>query len=261
MRAAPTFGEVVIRRAEPVMGTVVSFDVRPRGLSYGLTREALRQACSLLHRADNVFSLYRSDSPLSQLRTGELSLADCPPEVADVLALCELARDQSGGWFDPWAMPSGFDPTGLVKGWAAARAADSLHDAGVGAAMVNAAGDISVFGRPAPSRPWRVGIRSPDAPNLMLCVVETGGAVATSGNYERGPHVLDVRTGTVAAAALSATVCGPELIFADAFATGLLAAGEAGFAAVREAGYEALIARADGSQANTPAFPFADRTV
>ena len=28
------------------------------------------------------------------------------------------ARDASGGWFDPWAMPGGYDPTGLVKGWA-----------------------------------------------------------------------------------------------------------------------------------------------
>ena len=27
----------------------------------------------------------------------------------------------SGGWFDPWAMPGGVDPTGLVKGWAVDR--------------------------------------------------------------------------------------------------------------------------------------------
>jgi hypothetical protein len=31
---------------------------------------------------------------------------------------CEAAREASDGWFDPWAMPGGYDPTGLVKGWA-----------------------------------------------------------------------------------------------------------------------------------------------
>jgi thiamine biosynthesis lipoprotein ApbE len=59
---------------------------------------------------------------------------------------------------------------------------------------------------------------------------------------------------------LSATVCGPDLTFADAFATGLLAAGEPGFPDVRRAGYEALVVRTDGSCAHTPAFPFAGAT-
>ncbi len=258
MSAGATTGQVIIRRAEPVMGTVVSFDVRPRGLPYELTREALAEACAVLHRADEVFSLYKPDSPLSRLRRGDVTVAGCPPEMAEVLALCEQARDQSGGWFDPWAMADGVDPTGLVKGWAAAWAAVALREAGVGAAMVNAAGDISVFGAPEPARPWRVGVRSPDAPSRLVCVVETDGAVATSGSYERGPHVHDVRTGAPASTALSATVCGPDLTFADAFATGLLAAGEAGFAAVRAAGYEALIVGPDGSRAHTAAFPFAD---
>ncbi len=56
-------------------------------------------------------------------------------------------------------------------------------------------------------------------------------------------------------AALSATVCGPDLAFADAFATGLLAAGEAGFEAVTLAGYEALIMLPGGGGVSTPEFP------
>jgi FAD:protein FMN transferase len=250
-------GEVIVRHAEPVMGTVVSFDVRPRGMPYAETHEALTRACSVLHRADEVFSLYKPESPLSRLWRGELTIADSPPEVGEVLTLCEQARDQSGGWFDPWAMPGGVDPTGLVKGWAGRQAAEVLRYAGVGAGLVNAAGDIAAFGRPAPAFLWRIGVRSPHARDLLLCVVETEGAVATSGSYERGEHVLDVRTGGPASAALSATVCGPDLSFADAFATGLLAAGDAGFAAVQQAGYEALIVRPDGSRAHTPAFPLA----
>ena len=239
------------------MGTVVSFDVRPRGLAYARTRTALARACDILHRADDVFSLYRPETPLSRLRRGELTLADCPPEVSDVLALCERARDLSDGWFDPWALGGGVDPTGLVKGWAAHQAAQALQEAGVGASMVNAAGDLVVFGQPSRAGRWRVGVRSPEHPDRLLCIVDADGAVATSGSYERGEHVRDVRTGGPAAGAMSATVCGADLAIADALATGLLAAGEAGLDPVVGAGYEALIVRCDGDVAQTRGFPLA----
>ena len=57
---------------------------------------------------------------------GEIGLEEAPPEVAEVLELCRRAREASDGWFDPWAMPGGVDPTGLVKGWAVERALDEL---------------------------------------------------------------------------------------------------------------------------------------
>jgi thiamine biosynthesis lipoprotein len=253
-------GEVVFRHAEPVMGTVISFDVRPHGLAYERTRTAIDRACALLHRADAIFSLYRPDSPLSRLRRGELRLEDCPREMPEVLALCERAREDSAGWFDPWAMSGSFDPTGLVKGWAADRAAAVLQQAGVGAAMVNAAGDIAVFGRPGPDRGWRIGVRAVQAHDRLLCTVDVEAAIATSGSYERGDHVRDPRTGAPASGAASATVCGPDLAFADAFATGLLAAGEPGLEAVHRAGYTALIVEPDGTELHTEAFPFATAT-
>ena len=247
-------GEVIFRHAEPVMGTVVSFDVRPQGLAYEHTTAPIARACTVLHDADDMFSLYRPDTPLSRLRRGEL-VAARPSEIDDVLALCTRARELSGGWFDPWELPGGVDPTGLVKGWAARQAAVALKDAGVGAAMLNAAGDIVTFGRPAPGRMWRVGVRAPEAPDRLLCVVTADGAVATSGSYERGDHVCDVRRGGPARGTVSATVCGPDLAFADAFATGLLAAGPAGVDAVRAAGYEALLVLPGGRRSVTDGFP------
>jgi FAD:protein FMN transferase len=250
-------GEVLFRHAEQVMGTVVSFDVRPGALRYEQTQRAIAQACRVLHRADEIFSLYRAESPLSRLRSGELSLLDCPVEVAEVLALCEQARQRSNGWFDPWALPGGLDPTGLVKGWAAQQAADTLGKAGVDGAMVNAAGDIAMFGAPLPTQSWRIGVRSPDRPDRLLCVVAGAPAVATSGSYERGAHIRDVIRGREASAAVSATVCGEDLAFADAFATGLVAAGEEGLPALRRAGYEALLVLPGGEEVHTPGFPFA----
>jgi thiamine biosynthesis lipoprotein len=255
MGVVASTGAFIIRRAEPVMGTVVSFDVRPQGIPAVRARAALREACHVLHRADATFSLYRPDSAMSQVRRGRLSLDDAPAEIAEVLGLCAQVRDMSDGWFDPWAMPGGIDPTGLVKGWAAGRAVSVLCAAGVGAAMINAAGDIGVFGEPGSQRPWRIGVRSSDAPDELCCVVEPTGAVATSGQYERGPHVVNPKTGKPADTVRSATVCGSDLAVADALATGLLAAGAAGLAMVAAAGYEAMIIGADKVLRHTDGFP------
>jgi thiamine biosynthesis lipoprotein ApbE len=52
-------------------------------------------------------------------------------------------------------------------------------------------------------------------------------------------------------------VCGPDLAFADAFATGLVAAGESGLDAVAHAGYEALLVRPDGTITHSAGFPLA----
>jgi thiamine biosynthesis lipoprotein len=196
---------------------------------------------------------------MSRLRRGELSVGEAPGEIAEVLNICAEAKRMSGGWFDPWGMPGGVDPTGLVKGWAAQRAADALRDGGAEAAMVNAAGDIVTFGEPEPRRPWRVGIRDPRAPDRIAWVVAArDGAVATSAAYERGDHVLDPHTGTPARASLSATVTGPDLTLADALATGLFTAGVAGLELIDVLpGYSALVVEPGGEARLTREFPLA----
>jgi thiamine biosynthesis lipoprotein len=154
-------------------------------------------------------------------------------------------------------MPGGVDPTGLVKGWAAQQAADTLRKAGAEAAMVNAAGDIVTFGEPEPGRAWQVGIRDPHRPDRIAWVVAVGdGAVATSAAYERGGHVLDPHAGASARASLSATVTGPNLTLADALATGLFAAGAAGLPLIDALpGYDALVVDPEGETLATDEFP------
>ena len=44
--------------------------------------------------------MWKPDSEMSRLARGELMLADCHPDIADVLGLCEHARADSGGAFD-----------------------------------------------------------------------------------------------------------------------------------------------------------------
>ena len=246
---------LILRHAEPVMGTVVSFDLRPQGLAFTQTRQALREACAQLHEVDRVFSLYRNDSPLQRVRHRRLALHDALREISEVLALCDHARTLSDGAFDPWALPGGVDPTGLVKGWAAEQAAAILKHAGVGAAMINAAGDITTFGRPTPDRRWQIGVRAPDAADRLICVAESAGATATSGQYERMDHILDPLTGQPAHAARSATVSGASLAMADALATALIVRGPDALPAVLSAGYDALLIDPAGHMTSTPEFP------
>jgi FAD:protein FMN transferase len=254
-----------IRHLENVMGTVVTIDVyagwelAPEEAAE--VRRQLARACAALQHADEVFSTWRPGSPVSRLRAGEIHVTQAPAELAGVLERCAAARELSRGWFDPWAMPGGVDPTGYVKGWAAQQALAALTAPCITGAMVNAAGDIASSGMPAPGQPFRVAIADPAAPRRIAEIAELTGAtraIATSGTYERGNHLIDPHARQPAAPVASASVTGPDLGLADALATAVAVAGEAGLAFVEPIdGYEALIIGFDGRRRWTRRFPFA----
>jgi thiamine biosynthesis lipoprotein len=178
--------------------------------------------------------------------------------MALVLELCEQARVLSQGWFDPWAMPGGFDPTGLVKGWAVEQALAILRLAGVDAAIVNGGGDIAVLGLPKDAHAWRIGVRHPWRPEALACVLETDRAVATSGCYERGPHLIHPRDGRMLFRTASATVVGSSLPLCDAMATALVVADDDGPEIARSLeGYEAYMIGVDGKENATEGIVFA----
>ena len=106
-----------------------------------------------------------------------------------------MARDLSDGWFDPWAMPGGVDPTGYVKGWAAQQALAELRADGICGAIVNAAGDVASSGGMGAGVPFRIGIADPFSPRQLAAIIDLTGAVATSGCYERGQHLIDPFSG------------------------------------------------------------------
>ena len=97
-------------------------------------------------------------------------------------------------------------------------------------------------GEASPGHRWRVGIRHPDQPDKVAAVLAVrDGAVATSGTYERGDHIVDPRTGQPARGLRSLTVVGPRLGFVDAYATAAFVMGLAGLAWVAtHPGHEAL---------------------
>jgi len=240
-----------VRHHEEVMGTVVSFEVT--SADGARSRDAIARACRRLHELDAVLSLWIPESPMSRVRAGVLPLDAAPPEITEVLTLCRGAVALSEGWFDPWAMPGGVDPTGLAKGWALEQAIAVLAESGCEAAMCNGGGDVALLGAPPGSTSWRIGIQHPWRRDALAAAIEaTAGAVATSGSYERGAHLVDPRTGEPALVAASATVVGPSLAIADALATALAVGGDPVLDAVRRLdGYDAYLIRLDGSEAST----------
>ncbi|NUP35475.1 MAG: FAD:protein FMN transferase [Streptomyces sp.] len=242
-----------VRHVEHAMGTVFSFDIRdPATPAIG---RALEEAVAWLHHVDEVFSTYRPDSAISRLGRGELSVERCGPEVAEVLGLCEAAARATDGWFSHTA-GGRLDPSGMVKGWAVERASRILYGAGAHNTCVNGGGDIQLRGEAAPGVPWRVGIAHPLRPGALCAVVTGRGgglAVATSGTAERGPHVLDPRTGEPATALASLTLTGPGLTWTDALATAAFAMGPAARAWTEALeSHQALGVTAEGALWQTP---------
>jgi thiamine biosynthesis lipoprotein len=211
----------MIRHGEPVMGTVVSFAVEPHAHPLVKIEQALIQACQTLHELDATWSTWKTESPLSCWRRGQ---GPGPEVLPEIIARCQLAAELSHGAFDPWQAAGGFDPTGLIKGWAGQHIADQLIAAGIVSGMVNAAGDITVFGPGPAGRAWAAGISDPRSPNHLVARVEITQALASSGRYQHGDHIWN-RTGHPARAASAASVVGPDLALADALATAAIVDG------------------------------------
>jgi FAD:protein FMN transferase len=241
-------------RAEPVMGTVVSLDVR--GTPEEIARAACARVIEWLHDVDRRFSTYRPDSEISRIDSGELPPAAASADVRWVLERCESLRRETGGAFDARA-DGRLDPSALVKGWAAQRGAEILADAGLTDFAINAGGDVVVRGGALPERVWRVGIRHPRDPLAVAGAIRvTHTAVAASGTYERGDHIFDPRSGARPSDVLAVTVVGPDLALADAYSTAAFA-----LDVDRPAwtlgldGYEAMTILADDQVLCRPGFP------
>jgi thiamine biosynthesis lipoprotein len=226
------------------MGTAFTIDIRDAGR----WDDAIVEVISWLHRVDAVFSTYRSDSDISRIRRGELRVIDADPEVGTVLELCAKVQTSTGGYFT--ATPNGrLDPTGLVKGWAIERASELLRQHGSANHAVNGGGDLQLAGEAAFGHPWRVGIADPrNRSRIMTVVTGRDFAVATSGTSERGAHLLDPFTGRAATSLASATVAGPSLTYADAYATAAFVMGPEALRWVQTLeAYETLLVTEDGA--------------
>ena len=251
------------RWVEHVMGMPIVVEVGDPGA----WSEPVEAVFRWFRFVDETFSLYRPESEMSRLNRGDLALGACHAAVRSVLRRCEELREATGGYFDARAAGAAFggsgpavagtiDPSGLVKGWAVEGASRLLARAGAQNHSVNAGGDIRLRGGPRPGEPWRIGIQHPRLRDRVAAVLVADDlAVATSGAYERGEHVVDPHTGRPPEGVLSVTIAGPDLALADAYATAAFAMGRDGPGwTAGLGGYGAMTIMADETVLTTPAF-------
>jgi thiamine biosynthesis lipoprotein len=140
--------------------------------------------------------------------------------------------------------PLTLDLGSVAKGLAvdmAARELEPLMDF-----MIDAGGDLYPGGSNPRGEPWAVGIRHPRRDREFIETLRVSNqAVCTSGDYERGHHILDPRTGSSPGAVASATVVADNGLLADALATAAFVLGpEAGIRFLDDMGVGGLIVTA-----------------
>jgi thiamine biosynthesis lipoprotein len=210
-----------------IMGTAISLDIvgEPDGTDVARLAD---ETFAWFREVDARFSTYKPDSEVCRIGSGALRVDAASVDMLYVLDACEGMREATNGYFDAYASGR-LDPSGYVKGWSVQVASDRLLASGAVNHCVNAGGDIRVRGVAPDGRPWRIGIRHPwETDKVAWVVASTDLAIATSGTYERGLHVLDPFRGKAVTYLRSVTVTGPDLAVADAYATAAMAMSERG---------------------------------
>lgn len=259
-----------LRRARPLLGTIVG--IRACGAPPGVLENGAAAAFEAIGRVQRLMSYHAPDSELTLLNRRAASRAVQVHEWTwRVLRAAMSLWEESGGLFDCTVAPilaaAGFLPDahrpaaasrgasmgeveflpdrrvrfgrpllldlgGIAKGFAVDRAVQALRAAGVPQGVINAGGDLRLFG----AEPEPIHVRHPQSPGELLCLGRFADtAVATSAGYFAGrlfggrqitPIVHPAR-GEPIESSLSATVIAPECVYADALTKPVLLAGKA----------------------------------
>lgn len=249
---------------EICMGTTFSFAGRS-ALGEVETANVISTACEILHEADRTFSLYKPDSPLSRLARGEAAVRELPPVVDEIWNECDQWQKTTDGWFSAMTPQNTFDPSGLVKTWAAKRAVEFIEQSGITDFTMNAGGDVWLSSQLTEDKEWRIAISkpisiaSPDAGILTVIDLKNTGyqAMATSGSAERGEHIWNPKSPDKKSPTefLQVSVVAEDLVVADVWATAAFAEGNRAIDHLNKvAGIEALFILASGDLAATDGF-------
>lgn len=125
------------------------------------------------------------------------------------------------------------DLGGIAKGYAVDRACEIIKANGIRTGLVDAGGDIRVFGKKPGGKPWRIGIKNPRGNGIIKTVEVSDQAITTSGDYEkyfevdhtRYHHIFDPTTGYPSQPAISVTIITRDAQSADALATAVMVLG------------------------------------
>lgn len=194
--------------------------------------------------------------------TGEYRVPE-EAELARLLERVDYTRVALEG--NSLTVPEGMelDLGAVGKGYAADRVEALLRELGVDCAKLELGGNIHLIGAKPDGSPWRVAVRDPSGEGYMGVLETDGGAVVTSGGYERYFvqdditywHIIDPKTGHPAESGLvSVTVAARSGVLADALSTALFVMGrekaEDFWRARRD--FEFILIGEDGSVTVTP---------
>ena len=208
-----------------LMGMPITLEV----VDGGATPQLFERVFDYLGYMDRKFSTYKDESEISSINRHERALDQASEDMQIVLELSEQMRLETGGYFNIQRKGS-IDPSGLVKGLAILNAAQMIRQEGFENFYVEAGGDIQVFGKNTSCQNWRVGIRNPFNMHEIVKVLSLSDCgIATSGVYIRGQHIYNPYVeGAPITDIVSLTVIGPDIYYADCFATAAFAMGKEG---------------------------------
>lgn len=113
------------------------------------------------------------------------------------------------------------DLSGIAKGYAVDALGELLRAHACHHALVEIGGELLGMGMRPDGDPWWVDLETPVHSVAPLRVALHQLAVATSGDYVRGRHTIDPRSGRPAEHAMAVSVLHPSAMLADAWATAL----------------------------------------
>jgi thiamine biosynthesis lipoprotein len=154
-------------------------------------------ADACFHESDGLF-----DITSGVLRRAWNFASGCLPDRAQIEKLLSIVGWDKVRWEPPvlnFPVPGmELDLGGVVKEYAADRAASICRDMSVKSGMVNLGGDISIVGPRPDGDTWRIGLQHPRSRgNMMGTLCLHNGGLASSGDYERCIVIEGVRYGHI----------------------------------------------------------------
>src|SRR5262245_39020219 len=247
---------------ESVLGTSLDLIVRSPSV-----RVAEGVSRTIREEIDRLASILDTRNPASEISRLESSGDDrgASRELADVLRAYQYWERRTGGLLSIRSAgadtPRNVDALG--KAYIVDRAAATARKVwpSIEGLMLDVGGDIVVWGQ---SR--EIGLADPDASydngRPITAINLRNAAVATSGTYARGAHLIDARSGKAIVTPVAATVVAADAVTANALATTLcLTSADEGIRFVEAtAGAEGLRI-ASGVQTRTSGFVLLERPV
>jgi thiamine biosynthesis lipoprotein len=218
------------------------------------TFEVLEAAVELHRRSGGVFDI--SVAPALQAMGLLPRSMDAPPIATEtkLLDAIELLPEQTVRFRHSDIR---IDLGGIAKGFAVDRALEALRRFDMPAGLVNAGGDLAVFG----PDPHMIHIRDPRDPSRLICVVEVSNEALASTARRFDPFqsaettvsaIIDPRTGGSADAVAGATVRAPTCMVADALTKIVMIAGTDASELLEHYSASALLISTDGNVQITP---------